>query len=88
MYYIVTTRHNKQVYITEGETSTDALLTAYQHYAGSDRYCDHYDEAGGGNELAEQLKAEVFDVTETYRAMVLEYVERRLDGDRSINILL
>lgn len=93
MYYAVEVKNrtigsDRIVYITEGETSTDALLTAYEKYAGHERFDEAYDEAGyNGNALAEQL-TEVFDCTEISRAVVLEYVERRLDGDRSIQILL
>jgi hypothetical protein len=66
--------------VTGGENATDAVLEAYKVWAGHDRYEDHYEEAGSGNALAEELLAEVFDCTEIHRAMVLEYVERRLDG--------
>ncbi|MFY4731244.1 hypothetical protein [Nitrospira sp. BLG_2] len=74
--------------ITGGENSTDALLTAYKIWAGEDRFQENYEEEGSGNALAEQLLAEVFDCTEIHRAMVLEYVERKLDGDQTITIIL
>jgi hypothetical protein len=87
-YFAVTTKDGDLTYITSGANQTDAVLPAYRDYAGADRYEDQYEEAGGGNELAEQVLAEVFDCTEIHRAMVLEYVERRLDGDGTICILL
>lgn len=88
MLYVVQVKNQDVVYITEGQTQTDAVLIAYKEWAGYDDYYEAYEEAGDGNTLAEQCLAEIFDCTETYRAMVLEYVERRLDGDRSINIIL
>jgi hypothetical protein len=82
-YFVVTLKPDdgrKFTIVTGGENSTDAVLTAYKLWAGDDRYDEAYEEHGSGNSLAEELLADVFDCTEIYRAMVLEYVERRLDG--------
>lgn len=78
----------KWCFICLGANSTDAILDAYRIWAGHDKFEDAYEEAGSGNALVEQLKVEVFDCTELHRHDVLEYVERRLDGDNSINISL
>jgi hypothetical protein len=88
MFYVVQVKGQDTLYVTEATTKTDAVLTAYREWAGHIDYEDAYHEAGDGNTLAEQVLADVFDCTETYRAMVLQYVEQRLDGDRFINILL
>ncbi len=88
MYYIVTDKHDPEIMvITEGENTTDAMLNFFRNYTTTDDYDNAYNEAGGCNALAEQLLTD-YDCTETYRAMVLEWVERRLDGDRNITILL
>ncbi len=90
-YFVVSLKQTdtrKWNFVTSGENRTDAVLDAYKQWAGDDKYEDAYEEAGSGNELAEQCLAEIFDCTELHRHDVLEYVERRLDGDRNITISL
>lgn len=72
--------------VVTGENAADAVLK----YATYDAACQYEEmEAVGGsiNAYCEVLLNQ-YEVTELYRAMVLEYVERRLDGDTSITILL
>jgi len=88
MYYLVSEKHGKQRWVVEGHNQTDAVLTAYQSWCSAEDYQDAYEEAGSGNELAEQVLAEAFNCEEIYRAQLLEWVEQRLDGDRTIAILL
>jgi len=74
--------------IAEGENAADALLTYDAHWQGHDDQDDAIRECDDSiNTYCEQLLTE-YDATELYRAQVLEYVERRLDGDRTISILL
>ncbi len=88
MLYAVSAKHDPAtVYITEGETSTCAVFNAYQRYE-PDKWEDHLEEAGSVNELADELLATEFDCTEIYRGLAVEYFERRLDGDRNIQIIL
>lgn len=74
--------------IINGENTTDAVLATYKIWAGEDKAHEEYEEAGGGNALVEDLLATLFNCTEIHRAMVLEYVERKLDGDGTITISL
>lgn len=87
-FYAVSPKHEpKTVYVCGGPTSTDAVLDAYQRY-DPDHYEEHLEEAGGFNQVAEDLLATTFNCTEIHRHDVLEYVERRLDGDSNIGIIL
>lgn len=89
-YFVVSlkkTDSRKWNFVTSGENTTDAVIDAYQRWE-SDKFDEELEEAGSFNELAETLLAELFDVTELHRHDVLEYVERRLDGDKDITISL
>lgn len=85
-YFVVALKLPSKIWVVEGHNSTDAVLKAYRDYVDETEYEDAYCEAGSGNALAEELLADTFNCTEIHRAMVLEYVERRLDGDRNITI--
>lgn len=75
--------------VMSGENAADAVLKYDRIWIGDDKQDEYIDcECDGSiNTYCEKLLME-YEVTEIYRAMVMEYVERRLDGDINIIILL
>lgn len=84
-YFVVYEQHFNRCSVVEGENVHDALY----HYAkDGEEFNDAVEKAGGVNAWAEHALATTYHCTEIHRAMILEYVERRLDGDVSISIML
>jgi hypothetical protein len=74
--------------IVAGENAADAVLRYDYHLMGADHQNDGILECDDStNAYCQKLLAE-YDVSELHRHDVLEYVERRLDGDKSITIIL
>jgi hypothetical protein len=73
--------------ICEGQNAADAVLRFEYATRDRDEVDEEVNEAGSYNEYCQQLLA-TYSVTEMYRALILETVERRLDGDKRIKIIL
>ena len=75
--------------VIAAENRADAALQYDAVWLGSDKQNDLIrDECDDSiNNYCERLLTE-YEVTELYRAEVLEWVERRLDGDKTITIIL
>ena len=69
--------------VINGENAGDAVLTYDELLSSKDAQDTIIEEEydGSTNDYIQVLLAE-YEVTETYRAMVLETVERQLDGAR------
>jgi hypothetical protein len=87
MYYFC--KNNAMSAVVMGENRADAALKLDKHIHGvtDQRMMIDINHDGDTNAFCGVLLSE-WEVTELHRHDVLEWVERKLDGDNSISILM
>lgn len=88
-YFVVSDqRDSKRCGVVDGINMTDAVFIYARKTRDSDELDEEIEEEGSINAWAQQVLATTYHCTEIGRADVIEYFERRLDGDKRCQILL
>lgn len=87
-YFVVSEHDSKRCGVLQAINVTDAVYLYARKIRDSNELDEEIEEAGSITDYCEQVLATTYHCTEIHRAMVLEYFERKLDGDKRIAILL
>jgi hypothetical protein len=87
-YFVVSHQHDKRCGVLQAINVTDALFVYARKTRDSNELDEEIEEEGSITDWAQQVLATTYHCTEIGRGDVLEYFERRLDGDNCIQILL
>jgi hypothetical protein len=88
-YFVVSHQHDsKRLGVVQGENQTDAVYAYARATRDSDELDEEIEEEGSITDWCVQVMATTYHCTEIGRGDVLEYFERRLDGDTRCQILL
>lgn len=87
-YFVVHEQHRNRYGVLQAINGTDAVYNYARKTRDSNELDEEIDEEGSITDWGQQVLATTYNCTEIGRSDVLEYFERRLDGDNRITIML
>lgn len=87
-YFVVHEQHGSRYGVLQAINVTDALFAYARKTRDSNELDEEIEEEGSITDWGQQVLATTYHCTEIGRGDVLEYFERRLDGDKRIEIYL